>query len=96
MQRAAVERCPGRLLCSTGNPALLLHSWSPPGLSSSLLQHKQVRPTSSWKLNPASQTCTQISSCPAGNGDGEFAAPGGPEQSLFMGAGEGQEWNTQH
>lgn len=64
MQRAAVERCPGRLLCSVGNPALLLHTWSPPGLSCLLLQHKQIRPTSSWKWNPASPICTQISSCP--------------------------------
>lgn len=63
--------------------APLLHGESSPALThvaSSwplLLQHKQVRSTSSWKWNPASQICTQISFCPAGNRAGEFAAPGG-------------------
>lgn len=45
-----------------GNPGLLLDTWSPPGLSSSLLQHKQIRSTSSWKLKTASRICTQTNS----------------------------------
>jgi len=33
---------------------------------------------------------------PAGNEDGEFAAPGGLDQSTAVGAGEGQEQNARH
>lgn len=43
------------------NPALVQDTRAPPGLSSSLLQTQQTTSTSTWKLNPASQVCTQTS-----------------------------------